>query len=190
MGISVLTKKYDKTSRDIKTHAEVETVLDRPARKVSTIGIWDTGATDSVITKELVNQLGLLPVSRAVVNGVHGSREVNVYYVNICLNNGDIQVRSSVTECEKLSDDGSVGLLIGMNVITMGDFSISNHQGKTVMSFRVPSLCQTDYVAELREYKKLLKIHKAQSRVGNELCPCRSGKQWKNCHGKSIYAQK
>jgi hypothetical protein len=38
-------------------------------------------------------------------------------------------------------------MLIGMNIITMGDFAITNHRGQTVMSFRVPSLQKIDFVA-------------------------------------------
>jgi len=36
--------------------------------------------------------------------------------------------------------------LIGMDIITLGDFSITNHKGKTCMSFRVPSIHEIDYV--------------------------------------------
>jgi len=36
--------------------------------------------------------------------------------------------------------------LIGMDVITLGDFSITNHNGITCMSFRVPSSHEIDYV--------------------------------------------
>jgi predicted aspartyl protease len=51
-----------------------------------TLAIWDTGATNSVITKSLAEKLGLKSVSKTIVRGVHGAREVNVYYVNITLN--------------------------------------------------------------------------------------------------------
>ncbi len=39
--------------------------------------------------------------------------------------------------------------LIGMDVITLGDFSITNHNGSTCMSFRVPSGHEIDYVKNL-----------------------------------------
>jgi hypothetical protein len=35
-----------------------------------------------------------------------------------------------------------------MDVITAGDFSITNHGGRTVFSFRVPSMSVVDYVAQ------------------------------------------
>lgn len=79
------------------------------------------------------------------VRGVHGVRTVNVYYVKIRLKGTDIQLITNVTESEELSKDRSVGMLLGMNVITKGDFSITNYRGKTTMSFRVPSKYVVDY---------------------------------------------
>ena len=39
--------------------------------------------------------------------------------------------------------------LIGMDIITLGDFSITNHKGVTCMSFRLPSSHEIDYVKNL-----------------------------------------
>ena len=45
-------------------------------------------------------------------------------------------------------------VILGMDVITQGDFSITNLNGNTVFSFRVPSLHRLDYVAEINSAKK------------------------------------
>lgn len=154
---------------------------------MNTMGIWDTGATGSVITKSSADKLGLIPVSKTYVRGVHGTKEVNVYFVNITLNNNQITLNARVTECDELSVDNSKGMLIGMNIINTGDFSISNYNGTTVMSFRIPSLEHIDYVQEINDFNRYLEIHKLQSRHGITKCPCGSGKLWKNCHGVSKY---
>ncbi len=39
----------------------------------------------------------------------------------------------------------SVDVLIGMDVIGLGDFSITNKDGKTTFSFREPSMEEIDY---------------------------------------------
>jgi hypothetical protein len=52
-----------------------------------------------------------------------------------------------VSEVDGLS--GGNNALIGMDVITLGDFSITNHKGNTCMSFRVPSGHEIDYVKNL-----------------------------------------
>ena len=39
-------------------------------------------------------------------------------------------------------------VLIGMDIIRLGDFSITNYQGITKMSYRTPSIKHIDYVEE------------------------------------------
>jgi predicted aspartyl protease len=151
-------------------------------KKMTTNGIWDTGATNSVVTKSTAVSLGLIPVSRARVRGVHGDRDVNVYYVNITLSNKNITLNTQVTECDELSADNSVGMLIGMNIITMGDFAVTNYQGKSTMSFRVPSLQKIDFVKGIKTGQQIVK-DKIPGR--NDLCSCGSGKKFKNCCGNN-----
>jgi len=132
----------------IVTPVEITNVITE--QKVSTNGLWDTGATGSAITKSMASALGLCSLGKRQVRGVHGIQEVNVYYVNITLNNKNITLNAKVTECDELSNDNSVGMLIGMNIITMGDFAVTNYQGNTTMSFRVPSLQNIDFVSETK----------------------------------------
>ena len=42
-----------------------------------------------------------------------------------------------------------------MDVITTGDLAITNHNGKTTFSFRVPSCEEIDFVAEIQEHNRL-----------------------------------
>ena len=186
MIINALTYRHNGIARDIITPVKLKNLFSDQI--IETKGLWDTGATDSVITKNTAKTLGLIPISKAIVNGVHGSKEVNVYYINITLNNNQITLDTQVTDCEELSSDYSVGMLIGMNIITRGDFSITNFDNNTIMSFRVPSIEGIDYVNEINEYNKYLQIHNCLSKIGNEKCPCNSGKKWKNCHGASKYS--
>lgn len=108
-------------------------------------GIWDTGATRSVVTATTANALGLISVGQRKVRGVHGIKNVNVYLATIHLSDTDIEITEQVTECDELSNDGSVGALIGMNIISTGDFAISNYRGRTNFTFRSPSIKSVDY---------------------------------------------
>lgn len=108
-------------------------------------GIWDTGATRSVVTKHTAQALGLVSVGQRTVRGVHGVKNVNVYLATIHLEGTDIEITEQVTECDELSSDGSVGALIGMNIISTGDFAVSNYRGKTKFTFRSPSKAHVDY---------------------------------------------
>jgi hypothetical protein len=60
-------------------------------------------------------------------------------------------------------------ILIGLDIITIGDFSITNHNGKTVVSFRIPSdTYHIDYVEMLNSNRAAKnnrdRLKKAQTR--------------------------
>lgn len=154
---------------------------------LKTKAIWDTGATSCVITNSAASKLNLPVISKATVHGVHGDKEVNVHYVNLKLNNENIELTNFVTVCDELSPDGTIGVLIGMDLITKGDLCITNHSGQTVMTFRVPSIETVNFVREIEEEKKYFKIHESWKAHGDHRCPCGSGKKYENCHGKSKY---
>lgn len=113
-------------------------------------GIWDTGATRSVITKQTAQALGLVSVGQRTVRGVHGIKKVNVYLATIRLSGTDIEITEQVTECDELSTDGSIGALLGMNIISTGDFAISNYRGRTKFTFRSPSIASVDYTKRIK----------------------------------------
>ena len=106
--------------------------------------LWDTGATASVITQTVVDKCGLKPTGMAVVHGVHGEATVETYLVNLWLPNNVGVQDLKVT----LGQIKGADLLIGMDVITNGDFSLTNAGGVTVFSFRIPSLATVDFVKE------------------------------------------
>ncbi|MBK5203582.1 MAG: SEC-C domain-containing protein [Prolixibacteraceae bacterium] len=85
----------------------------------------------------------------------------------------------SVTECESL---GAFDVLIGMDIIGNGDFAVSNLDGKTHMTFRLPSCENIDFVKN-KVVRKPIISSKAPGR--NDSCPCGSGKKYKNCCGKN-----
>lgn len=72
--------------------------------------------------------------------------------MSITLNNENITLTTLVSECEELSDNNDMGMLIGMNIINTGDFCITNFDNKTVLTFRTPSLAKIDYVEEIAEH--------------------------------------
>lgn len=184
--INALTNRSKAITNCIKTPAIIQNPFN--GKKIETLGIWDTGATNSCITKTLAEQLDLTVIQKTNVSGVHGVQEANVYFVNITLNNQNITVNALVTEAAELSADHRTGLLIGMNIITLGDFCISNH-GQTVMTFRTPSLEIVDYVNEISINNQITKVYQIQAKRGIEKCPCKSGRLYKNCCKNSKYNQ-
>jgi len=139
--------------------------------------IWDTGATGTVITSQVVEGCNLKPTGAAKVYGVNGSHNANCYLVDVWLPNGVIITNVRAVE----GQINGASVLIGMNIISLGDFAISNYRGKTTFSFRIPSLAETDYVNSHHSQNSA-----KSDKIGrNELCPCNSGKKYKKCCGKT-----
>jgi hypothetical protein len=127
--------------------------------------IWDTGATNCVITQYVVDQCGLKATGVAQTYGVHGVGLAETFLVNIALPN---RVRFSNVEVTLGDLPAGSHALIGMDIIAAGDFAITNHQGKTVFSFRLPSCGRIDFTKDLHgpEPPRLLK-HGMQHGGGN-----------------------
>jgi hypothetical protein len=145
----------------------------RPA-PYKTTALWDTGATASIITRETAQALNLVPTGKVIINHGGGQSEHLTHLVDIGLPNGVLVSGITVTEMEHIVDN--FGVIIGMDIISSGDFSITNLNRKTCFSFRYPSLARVDFVEEINRQMKRLR--------GHNLCPCKSGKQYRKCHGK------
>jgi len=89
----------------------------------------------------------MIPTGRKKIYTPSGTKVVNTYLLNIILPN-DIVIKD-VEVCD--SDIGNQGLdvLIGMDIILLGDFAVSNFNDKTTFTFRVPSKQTTDYVKQI-----------------------------------------
>lgn len=108
-------------------------------------GLWDTGASKSSVDKRVVAELGLIPVGKGTISTANGVVSVNTYFVNLTLPNR-VTVRDVLVTCADLGND--IDVLIGMDIIRHGDFSITNTNRSTTFSFRIPSITEIDYVKE------------------------------------------
>ncbi len=120
------------------------------------LAIWDTGATHSAITKRVVNDLVLKPTGVRETRHAGGKSLNNTYLVNITLPDNVIIGNVRVTEVELIpddnaSDDQQPQLLIGMDIIGLGDFAVTNANGKTTFSFRMPSIEEIDFIPAIQE---------------------------------------
>lgn len=140
------------------------------------VALWDTGATASVITQKVVDELKLKPTGMIKAFHAQGEGFVNTYLVNILLPNSVGFHSLQVTEGTLNGFD----VLIGMDIISKGDLSLCNSDGKSIFSFQVPSDHKIDFVEEI-EKKKHTPIIKQKAPERNKPCPCGSGKKYKHC---------
>ncbi len=139
--------------------------------------VWDTGATNSVVTSNVVAQCGLKPSGMVDVHTAQGSHTTETYLVGIHLPN---RVAFPSVKVSKGTIRG-FDVLIGMDIIGTGDFAVTNRDGKTVFSFRIPSMECIDFVKDTQSLKPA-----SLDRIGrNAPCPCGSGKKYKRCCGKA-----
>lgn len=144
------------------------------AKEKEFVGIWDTGASNTAISKKVAKECGLIPTGKATVNTANGERTVDTYIIDISLPNNVNINGIQVTEFTAVE---GADLLIGMDIMSHGDLAISNYKGETSFSFRIPSTGCTDYVDEINAKK-----FKGVGR--NDPCPCGSGRKFKQCCGK------
>ncbi|MCL2261071.1 MAG: retroviral-like aspartic protease family protein [Fibromonadales bacterium] len=140
--------------------------------------LWDTGAEGSVISERVVQMLGLEPTGKARVHHANGESIVNTYSVYILLPNKVVFYIPMATEGVLTVTD----VLIGMDIISRGDFTITAPENKTKLSFQIPSTHNTDYVKEFNQ-KLHTPIVKEPVLGRNNLCSCGSGKKYKHCCG-------
>ncbi len=176
------TARYNGISNKLTT----ETLLSSPFEMNSTtnllemaacakkyIGLWDTGATNSVISQKIVDECGLKPIGMALVHSATESKHCEVYLISMFLPNKLVLPQVRVTKGVLTACD----LLIGMDIINQGDFAVTHHNGKTTFSFRYPSMEEIDFVTQKPEPLHSYKVGR------NDPCPCGSGKKYKKCCG-------
>ena len=165
---SALTAKIHHRARAIVTPIEIFEASDtapKPGTVCKTTALWDTGATNSVIATSTVKALGLKPTGTTLVEAGGKTEQKTTYVVNILLLPNRVLVQGVVvTELDSILK-GACGAIIGMDIITEGDFSICNPENETWMSFRIPSSAQTDYVKEVKAIK-------FAGTKRNAPCPC------------------
>ncbi|GHT60988.1 hypothetical protein FACS1894109_19200 [Spirochaetia bacterium] len=98
--------------------------------------MWDTGSTGCCISQNLADSLGLTSIASLDLVSAHGSKPSDVYILDILMPDGVLVKNVLAAE---IVPSGEFDMIIGMNIISLGDFAISNDNGKTVMSFRLPT---------------------------------------------------
>ena len=68
-------------------------------------------------------------------------------------------------------------VLIGIDIISRGDFAVSNAKEKTSFSFGMPSICEIDFC----KHSYLIPESRTNIIGRNSSCPCGGGEKYKKC---------
>ncbi len=145
--LSVFTEKYS-TIQD-RIINSVAIINPKTNKAMPAKAQWDTGATGTCISKELAHKLNLIPIGMQQIHTPSGIGTVNQYKAHIVLNNEVIIQNTTVIDSE-IGSQG-IDILVGMDIIQLGDFAISNYKEQTQFSFRIPSQEHVNYKNTLDE---------------------------------------
>lgn len=151
-------------------------------------GLWDTGATSSTICRSLAAKLNLPELSDCQLQGVGGVYDSKEYMAGLILPNSVMIPATSLYGIEDASD---FDMLIGMDIITLGELLISVEGEDMFFSFQIPSFggmyLDDIHAADLqngRQFQRSHTFYRTTPKIGrNATCPCGSGKKYKNCCG-------
>jgi predicted aspartyl protease len=101
---------------------------------IEAVALWDTGAGVSAINVGIVKRLGLEELSFTTIQTPSGEMDCGVYLVDIELPGGITISGVRVVAAKHSGSD----VLLGMNVIGLGDFAVSCAGDKTSFAFRFP----------------------------------------------------
>ena len=131
--MSVIRKDFPDIVREILTDVAIASHPSAMTAFLSVKALWDTGATFSVISRDKVAELGLVPVDFSQAYTANGWYETPVYRIDLFLPNGPLIKGLRVSQSDLMVCD----MLIGMDVISLGDLPLTNN-GKTVFKFAIP----------------------------------------------------
>ncbi|MXX98462.1 MAG: hypothetical protein F4Y58_00940 [Gammaproteobacteria bacterium] len=140
--------------------------------------MWSTGTARSQLSRKLIEELEL----EAIVKS--GNDKQLLYSLDVYLPNKVRMAKVEMTEITQPLPHPDIECIIGMDIISLGDCSISHSNGNTFFSFRVPSLGGMDYVEQSKKNKTSPRSPTMVRR--NQMCPCGSGKRYKNCCGRLV----
>jgi predicted aspartyl protease len=154
------TVLFDKITDEITSPIKICSgfVIGKPVNipLIEVNALWDTGAIATCIKPWLKDKLNLrLLNTQTLLAGVGGEINTHVTLVNI-----QLMCDVEIYDCPVYVADfpGDEDILIGMDIINMGDFVVCNTDGKTSFSFVIPPLPErtnfVDMAKKANENKK------------------------------------
>ena len=96
--------------------------------------MWDTGSTATILSRRLVSELQPEGFQQGGIIGIGGETKGSTYLVHIFLPTGD-----AVTCHEVYEADMEWDAIIGMDIISLGNFHLDCDHGETLFSFELPN---------------------------------------------------
>ena len=109
--------------------------LARQRRVKALRAMWDTGSNATILSMKLVSELRPDHFGQGGMTGIGGQSEGDTYLMHVSLPTGDIITYQEVYEANL----GDFDAIIGMDIITRGNFHLDCDHGETLFSFELPN---------------------------------------------------
>ncbi|MBI3136698.1 MAG: hypothetical protein HYZ14_18635 [Bacteroidetes bacterium] len=144
-------KEFQPGKTDLTTSVGICRVFDsdtigQPPKPHLTSALWDTGSSNCMITRALAESLELHPIKKVPVAHHEGLSYSNVYLMAIYVTKR-YYFFVELTETNAPSDNFEI--IIGMDVISKGDFALTSKNNRITFSFRLPSSTHIDFTKEV-----------------------------------------
>jgi hypothetical protein len=125
--------EYGQIVRSLRYQCKISTP-EPNTETLTVLSAWDTGATRSMISKSLAAKLNVRTVGKLMMMSVNSPQKVDTCFVTVHLFDG-----SAITVLAGIQDeDERQDLLIGMDIISIGNFSIESIGNETSLLFKLP----------------------------------------------------
>jgi len=148
--------EYSQLSLKLITDVEVFNYM-QSQNVIKIRALWDTGAMLSAVTPEIAKKLNLISINRIKVNGIGSYCIADIVRVSIRLPNL-VELKNARISVLNLVKD--IDMLIGMDIIQLGDFSISNGAGKTLFTFAMPP-----FDDKIDLYEKAIAVNRSNNTI-------------------------
>jgi len=134
-----LTESYDAPVSELITQVSISPIRMVNDKPFIVSALWDTGAEVTCIDSALAGRLNLRlyeDTGDTYLSGLGGDVEAKLTFVDLFLT-PSLKIASCPVQVANLPDNSD--LIIGMDIIGMGDFAVCNADSKTSFSFVIPA---------------------------------------------------
>jgi len=131
----ILCYKFNSIQKRIITPINIFNTFVETQKQSTESALWDTGATISAITPKLVNDLWFVPAGTMAISGITGALDVEFILATIQLPDGILRQNIKMAVCDFSQN---INVILGMDIITLGDFELLHGNNNTVFSFTSP----------------------------------------------------
>ena len=117
-------------------------------KSVQVDALWDTGATGTCVSHDVASALAAPSVGKCKMRTPSGEKEMDTFCVDVILPN-NVKFDGLMVVDSEIGSQG-IGILVGMDIISRGDFAVTNFDGKTVFTYRHPSQSKIDFVKDVK----------------------------------------